>query len=403
MGSDVVQVSMKDVARFSILRQHLSGSHRKKSNEKQKILEVFHDLKYVQLDPVYTVERSHYLTLWSRIGSFNRQNLLDLIYRDHLLVESYAHQASISIAEDLHILRMSMNERRKNYLMAHPEIKSSIDEIKEFVRSNGPTTSNKLSELKIKSELSGWGHERKVNLLLDLMHRTGDLIVSDRTSSNQKVWDIPENYFDCSMKKNLIERKEAEKIVFQKSLEALGIATPEQISRHYAPVTFPHLMQVVKELQDGSVIVPVEIKENSSGTRKKWFILKKDLPNLEKLENNWRPVSVLLSPFDNLTIDRKRTQEIFNFDSRMEMYVPEQKRKYGFYCMPFLHGDKIVGRVDLKLDRKNRELKINAIYDEGRNFSRKRTLGAMTESINLLSEFLNASSVKIPQTIQYSR
>ena len=85
------------------------------------------------------------------------------------------------------------------------------------------------------------------------------------------------------------------------------------------------------------------------------------------------------------------------------MYVPEQKRKYGFYCMPFLHGDKIVGRVDLKLDRKNRELKINAIYDEGRNFSRKRTLGAMTESINLLSEFLNASSVKIPQTIQYSR
>lgn len=127
MGSDVVQVSMKDVARFSILRQHLSGSHRKKSNEKQKILEVFHDLKYVQLDPVYSVERSHYLTLWSRIGSFNRQNLLDLIYRDHLLVESYAHQASISIAEDLHILRMSMNERRKNYLMAHPEIKSLKD------------------------------------------------------------------------------------------------------------------------------------------------------------------------------------------------------------------------------------------------------------------------------------
>ena len=71
--------------------------------------------------------------------------------------------------------------------------------------------------------------------------------------------------------------------------------------------------------------------------------------------------------------------------------------------MPFLHGGRIIGRVDLKLDRYNRELKINAIYDEGRYFSQKRVLGTMIDSLNSLSEFLNASSIKIPQTIQYSK
>ena len=402
MDGNVVQVSMKDVARFSIMRQHLSGTPGENFGKKQKILEVMKDIKYVQIDPVYTVERSHFLTLWSRIGNFNRQNLLDLIYRDHLLVESYAHQASISIIDDLKFMRMSMNERRERYLREHPEMKTSIDEIKDLIRSTGPITSNKLSELKIKSGLSGWGHERKVNLLLDLMHRTGDIIISYRTASNQKVWDIPEYYFNESTE-GTIDRKEAEKAMFQKSLGALGIASPDQVSRHYSPVTISDKMQVVEELQDESVIVPVETTENNSGTRKKWFILKKDVRHLESLENNWKPVSVLLSPFDNLTIDRKRTQEIFNFDSRMEMYVPEHKRKYGFYCMPFLHGDSIIGRVDLKLDRTHGELKINAIYDEGRNFSGKRALRSLIDSINCLSEFLNASSIKIPQTIQHSR
>ncbi|MFG1502081.1 MAG: crosslink repair DNA glycosylase YcaQ family protein [Cuniculiplasma divulgatum] len=403
MDRDIVQVSMKDVARFSIIRQHLSEKPGKRLNEKQKILVIFKDLKYVQIDPVYTVERSHFLTLWSRLGNFNRQNLLDLIYRDHLLVESYAHQASISIIDDLHILKMSMNERKERYLKTHPEIKPSIEQIKELIRSTGPTTSNKLSELKIESGISGWGHERKVNLLLNLMHRMGELIICDRTESNQKVWNVPDSDFSGLTEKNTIDRKEVEKVVFQKSLESLGIASPEQIKRHYSPVSISNGVQIVNELQDESVIVPVEITNNNSKMRKKWFILKKDIPYLENLENNWMPPSVLLSPFDNLTIDRKRTEEIFNFDSRMEMYIPEHKRKYGFYCMPFLHGDRIIGRVDLKLDRYNSELKINAIYDEGRYFSQKRVLGTMIDSLNSLSEFLNASSIKIPQTIQYSK
>ena len=200
-----------------------------------------------------------------------------------------------------------MKEERERYLREHPEMKTSIDEIKDLIRSTGPITSNKLSELKIKSGLSGWGHERKVNLLLDLMHRTGDIIISYRTASNQKVWDIPEYYFNESTE-GTIDRKEAEKAMFQKSLGALGIASPDQVSRHYSPVTISDKMQVVEELQDESVIVPVETTENNSGTRKKWFILKKDVRHLESLENNWKPVSVLLSPFDNLTIDMKRTQ-----------------------------------------------------------------------------------------------
>ena len=113
-------------------------------------------------------------------------------------------------------------------------------------------------------------------------------------------------------------------------------------------------------------------------------------------ESNLVIVILMISPFDNLIIDRKRTLEIFSFDSRMEIYVPKDKRKFGFYSMPFLYGDKLVGRIDPQLDRKGKKLKINSIHDEKNYFENPIIKRKLHESINSLARFTGATSIEIP-------
>jgi uncharacterized protein YcaQ len=316
MNVDELQVSMKDVARFSIMRQHLSGTSPKSTGDKSKILDVFKDIKYIQLDPTNVVERSHNLTLWSRIGKFHRQSLQDLIYQKRRLVEFYAHSATISIDGDLPLLRMGMQERRELILRTRPELKKHVKDIKRQIEVSGPLISSELSELKTNVALGGWGHERKVNLLLDLMHRMGDIAICGRTPSNQKVWDNSENFFREHEFSNPVDRTEAEKQTFLNSLEALGIASPDQVVRHYIPMRVSNARETVRSLLEESLIIPVKISIPGSSRAKTWYIRREDVSKLEKAGRAWKKKSTLLSPFDNLTIDRKRAMEVFNFDPR---------------------------------------------------------------------------------------
>lgn len=400
MESDTLQITTRNLARFIIMRQHLSGhSERKKTDVSSRILKVLDHIRYLQLDPVRAVEKSHFLTLWSRIGDYRQEALADLIYTKHLLTESYAHMAAISLAEDMHLLSIGMLERRERLFMKHPDISVHFDKVKNFLEANGPMYSSQFPEFDVGSALSGWGHERKINLLLDLMHWTGDIVICNRSVSGQKLWSLPPVMFENTISSGQSDRNAAEKEVFMKSLYSLGIASSDQILRYYTPFRIAHPGKVVEELINEQKVITVEITGMKGVRKKSWYVLKKDINAIEKIENVWKPRSVLLSPFDNLIIDRKRTMEIFDFDGRLEMYINKSKRKYGFYAMPFLHGDRIVGRIDPKFDRKAGILKVNAIHDEGKYFSTSRTLRALLDSIDSLGNFVQATKIELPNLV----
>ncbi|EQD39588.1 protein containing DUF1006, partial [mine drainage metagenome] len=191
-------------------------------------------------------------------------------------------------------------------------------------------------------------------------------------------------------------REEAERLVFMKSLHSLGIATAEQVSRHYMPLGIRDVSHTAHELMESEMIVPVEVTDLKISRKRNWYISAKEVSILDRIDKEWKPGAVLLSPFDNLIIDRKRTQEIFDFDSRLEMYLPKPRRKYGFYTMPFLKGDKIIGRIDPKFDRSMRALTINAIHDERKYLSKPAAKKLMFDAIDSLGDFLKASEVKKP-------
>jgi uncharacterized protein YcaQ len=128
-----------------------------------------------------------------------------------------------------------------------------------------------------------------------------------------------------------------------------------------------------------------------------WYLHRDLLPELERVRRDeWQPQTVLLSPFDNLIADRDRTELLFNFRYRIEIYTPAAKRRYGYYVMPILHGERIIGRVDPRMDRQAGRLLVNAVHWEPGIEPDSATRAAAMEAIDSLRQFLGASTVGYP-------
>jgi uncharacterized protein YcaQ len=133
-----------------------------------------------------------------------------------------------------------------------------------------------------------------------------------------------------------------------------------------------------------------------------WYVHADDLPLLESLSGGdaaWQPRTTLLSPFDNLIADRARTETLFNFDFRIEIYVPKEQRKYGYYVLPILHGDRLIGRIDPLMDRKAKRLNINAVFAEPDAPMDDETALAISASIGELAAFLDAKDIAYTERI----
>ncbi|HEX7592627.1 MAG TPA: crosslink repair DNA glycosylase YcaQ family protein, partial [Anaerolineae bacterium] len=179
----------------------------------------------------------------------------------------------------------------------------------------------------------------------------------------------------------------------EQSLRALGVATPRQIERHYTRGRYPGLQNVLAELEAESRIERVQIidAKRSAAWRGDWFIHTDDVPLLDKLARDWQPRTTLLSPFDNLICDRARTRGLFDFDYTIEIYVPAAQRKYGYYVLPILRGDRLIGRIDPTMDRANQRLTINAVYAE--RDAPKSAARAIADAVEDLAAFLGAKEI----------
>jgi uncharacterized protein YcaQ len=125
-----------------------------------------------------------------------------------------------------------------------------------------------------------------------------------------------------------------------------------------------------------------------------------DVPLLEELSAGaWEPRTTLLSPFDNLICDRQRTQVLFDFDYAIEIYTPKPKRKFGYYVLPILYGDQLVGRIDPVMERARGVLKINAVYAEHAAPATRPAVRAMADAVERLAEFLGASKIELPRRV----
>lgn len=421
-------ISPATARRLAITKQHLSAVRRPPTAE--GIFDVVQDIGCLQLDPINTVARSHTLVTFSRVGPYDTTLLGKLIYADRVLFEYWAHAASIVLTRDYPIHHLRMREYAKTSDAWHRRIAEWIDANKNLrdtilreIKRNGPVSSRALTEMGEAPKAwvsSGWTNDRNVSRMLDFLWMQGKIMVAQRQGLN-KFWDLSERVLpEWTPREKLSERAVVTRAA-QTSLRALGVANEKQISQHYIAGRYPNLRARLSELERAGEIERVEIREtnnarsgrsltpnesnNARGRRSltpgdgawkgDWFVHASDNPLIEQLERGeFEGRTVLLSPFDNLVRDRVRNIQFWNFDYKIEIYTPQAKRKYGYYVLPILHNDMLIGRIDPQMERASGALKIHAVHLESNVPRDLKTARAVRGAIEELAKFLGAVKIE---------
>ncbi len=346
-----------------------------------RILDVVRKTGYLQLDPTNAVARSHLLVLFSRLGPYDVAKLERLLRERKL----YEYAAAIVPAEEHRLHRTSMNRYPEGHhgswpatIQAWLEANARLrDSVLRQLEDRGPLPSRAIEdEADSGWRSTGWTNERNVTRMIEFLWLKGQVLVHGR-DGQQRLWDLAHRVVPPA---EPLPVEEATARVALRSLRSLGVATLQQVKEEpFVDRPFAGLPDAVRDAKE---VEQVEV-EGLSGA---WYAHRDDLARLEEPEPE--PYTTLLSPFDPLIRNRKRTETLWDFEFRLEIYVPKDKR-WGFFVLPVLHGNDLVARVDPTMDRKTGVLRINAIrWERGAPAD-----VPLDDAVARLAEFLGARRV----------
>ena len=324
-------VSPEEARRIAVRAQLLDGSAK-------SLLDAVRRLGFLQIDPISTVAPPQYLVPWSRLGPYDPAQLDGLLWKQKKLFEWNAYIWPI---EDLPLVRARIRRKRGKYAWERrgAEFLQANAGYKRFVLNElerrGPLLSRELADDSVRTwESHGWYGTRNTSVMLDILHGRGLVAIVGRRNG-QRLWDLAERWYPETEK---IPLREAERLLAERRFRAQGVRlTPKGWEAH------PDV---------SADAVPDRV--------------------------------TLLSPFDRLIHDRDRTEVLFDFRYRLEMYVPKAKREYGYYVLPILVGDRLVGRVEPLFDRKARTLRVLGAWGD---------TSRLGEALDSLAKFLQAKLI----------
>lgn len=330
----------------------------------------------LQIDTLQLVQRSQYLALWSRLGNYPPELLDQVAYgdpsappaaRNRRLFEYWLKAACfIPLSEyryrltRMHAYREGSNRWFKNWI-SKPEHQAAFDHVLERIRREGGLRS---ADFEYKGEKrSGWWDWKPTKHALEHLYNAGILMI-DRRERFQRVYDLTERVLPDWVDRSLPSPEEQYRHGLVRAVRALGICKPEQAS-HYFYMTYTKCKPYLKALMAEGILESVQIAEQD-GTQATYLLHHADRPLLEQAADSalTATYTTFLSPFDNLFWSGKRMLALWNFEPRIEMYKPEPQRRWGYFSLSILHGERLIGRFDPKLDRKSGVLHLKALHLE---------------------------------------
>lgn len=350
MTADISQTE----ARRTALAAQGFGTPRPGSVGKSHLADTFGRMGLVQLDSVNVVARSHYLPFFSRLGPYIAADLDGLAYDDRSAFEYWGHAASLIPIEQYGLFRHRMDARtpgaRVQRLME--ERPGYIDSVLQEVRDRGPLTVSQLTDAG-KRTGPWWGYNRG-KIALEWLFARGEVTV-DRRVNFTRHYDVPERVIPGELRAATPPgRDEAHRTLLEIAARVQGIGIDADLADYHRirpNVARARLDELVREGRLRRVSV--------EGWAKPAYMPPASGAGPGRIE-----ARALLSPFDPVVWNRDRASRLFGFDYRIEVYVPERKRKYGYYVLPFLMGERLVARIDLKADRSKRRLLARAAFAE---------------------------------------
>lgn len=347
---------MRDInklRRIALQQQGLLKTH-PFGRGKAATLRAIEQISYVQIDTISVVERAHHHVLWSRIPDYQPQYLTQLV-ADRAVFEYWSHAAAWLPMNSYRFALPRMLEMKagKGH-WSQSKDEQLMHAILARIRSDGPLRSRDFEDTRKGNK--EWWSWKPAKQALEQLFMQGDLMVSKRVGF-QKVYDLAERVLPENINTTPPTLHEYAGYLVDTNLRAHGFATQKTMSYLRRGKDLRNaISDVLKERIDSQSLTCFELT-----TADVAYIN----PNLLERRLPYCPATVkILSPFDNALIQRERGQAVFNFDYKIECYVPAAKRQYGYFCLPLLYRDQLVGRIDCKAHRKERRLEVIKQYIE---------------------------------------
>ncbi len=383
------KLSAAEARRVALGAQGLAGARPARPGA-AAVTRLFERVQVVQIDSVNVLVRSQELPLWARLGAHDRRAIPRAVER-RALFEYWAHEASLVPVELQPLLRWRMDAARTGGAWGglvklarnKPDYVAGV--LDEF-RRRGPLAASELSDAEARRKPGTWWSWGDHKRATEYLFWCGELTASHRTSQFERVYDLPERVLPREVLAAPTPAvHDAQRALLDRAGRALGVATAADLADYFR-IKKPVARPLVATLVEDGTLLPVTVE----GWREPGF-LHRDAAIPRRAE-----AATLLSPFDSLVWERARTERLFGFRYRIEIYTPAPKRVYGYYVLPFLLGDRLVARVCLKSDRAAGALRVNAAHVEPAAAGEERQIAAaLAAELRAMATWLGLERVDV--------
>jgi len=378
-------LSTDTLRRLALSHQGLTSSNLANGiSGTQKVIE---HLGYVQIDTISVVERAHHHVLWNRVENYEQSYLNKLVQQQHIFEYWYHAAAYLPMQDYRYTLPQKEIVRNGKHRYFNHGDKKLMHEILTQVRTEGKICLRNIDQ-QYKKQSGSWWNTSLARRSIEQLFMQGDLVICERIGM-EKMYDLTERYISSHLDLSMPTLNEYALYLFTTTLRSHGVFTFKQLLHLKVGKEIREAMQKVvdQHIELGSII---KVKDEN---RRDYYV---NIHSLEAIEKQSRsPLRVkILSPFDNLVIHRDRLNSLFQFDYRLECYVPASKRVFGYFCLPILYGEQVIGRIDCKAYRTKKQFEVINLHLENNHLvDQKAFMSALNIELYKFAHFNQCNTI----------